>query len=57
MCKFIFLSIAKIKKQVKGCSIIRGKKHFDFGICDKDFPDLMIPSIEGDKDIIMIYTF
>lgn len=21
---------AKIKKQVKGCSIIRGKKHFDF---------------------------
>lgn len=46
---------AKIKKQVNGISIISGKKHYDFGICDKDFPDLMIPSTEGDKEL-MIYT-
>lgn len=41
----------KIKKQVKGISIISGKKHKYFGICDKDLPDFMIPSIEGDKYI------
>ena len=46
---------AKIQRKVKGIIIIKGKKQKKFGICDKEFPDLMFPSIEDDKDI-MVYT-
>lgn len=46
---------AKVNKKVKGICIIDGEKMNNFGICEKDFPDLIIPSVEGDKEI-MIYT-
>lgn len=41
----------RIKRQVKGISIVKGKKQNDFGICDKDLADFILPSIEGNKEI------
>jgi hypothetical protein len=46
---------AKIKRKVKGIIIINGKKQNKFGICNKDFPDLILPTDDQEKHM-MVYT-
>lgn len=43
----------KSTKRVKGIIILCGKQESKFGNCDKDFPDLIIPSQDGKKEIMI----